>query len=155
MTNKRRLLLKGTVASSTLIAATAAGLLAPQIAFAKSDRDAFKAKSLDEAINSAFEGTVIESSDIKIKAPDIAENGAVVPITVSTELDNVESISIFASENPNPLTSTYEMGEGALGYISTRIKMGKTADIVAIVKVDGKLLMAKKQVKVTIGGCGG
>ena len=97
-----------------------------------------------------------EASDsIKIKAPDIAENGAVVPVTVDTSISGVESISIFASKNANPLTSSYNLGANTSPFISTRVKMGKTSDVVAVVKAGGKLYSAKKEVKVTIGGCGG
>lgn len=155
MIKQRRLLLKSSVASGTIAVAASAGLLAPQAVLAEMSRDAFKAKSLDEAISASAGGAAAESGDITIKAPDIAENGAVVPITVSTSLTGVESIYIYAANNPNPLTSGYELSENAEPFISTRIKMGKTADVVAVVKADGKLVSAKKEVKVTIGGCGG
>ena len=95
------------------------------------------------------------SDAVKLKAPDIAENGAVVPITVSSTLDNVEGISIIATSNPAPLTSTYVMTSNSEPYVSTRIKMAKTGDVIAVVKADGKLHSATKEVKVTIGGCGG
>ncbi|MEW8186961.1 MAG: thiosulfate oxidation carrier protein SoxY, partial [Candidatus Thiodiazotropha endolucinida] len=90
-----------------------------------------------------------------VKAPDIAENGAVVPITVETGMEGVESISIIASNNPVPLVANFVMGTGATGFVSTRIKMGKTGDVLGVVKAGGKLHSAKKEVKVTIGGCGG
>jgi len=95
------------------------------------------------------------AGDIKIKAPDIAENGAVVPITVSTGMAGVESISVLASGNGTPLVASFTLGSGAEAYASTRIKMAKTSDVVALVKANGKLFSNKKQVKVTIGGCGG
>jgi len=95
------------------------------------------------------------SDAIKIKAPDIAENGAVVPVTVSTTLADVTSISILASANPSPLAASFDLGAGAAGFVSTRIKMGKTGDIVAVVKSGGSLHSNRKGVKVTIGGCGG
>jgi sulfur-oxidizing protein SoxY len=100
-------------------------------------------------------GTTEPSEAIKIKAPDIAENGAVVPITVETTLEGVESIAIIASENPSPLVANFNLGKGALGFVSTRIKMGKTGDVIGVVKAGDKLYSAKKGVKVTIGGCGG
>ncbi|MEN8133059.1 MAG: thiosulfate oxidation carrier protein SoxY, partial [Pseudomonadota bacterium] len=96
-----------------------------------------------------------DSSDITVKAPDIAENGAVVPITVSSTLTGVTSIAILVEKNARPLTASYDLAEGTEAYISNRIKMGKTSDVVAVVKADGKLYQAKKSVKVTIGGCGG
>ena len=95
------------------------------------------------------------SGDIKLKAPDIAENGAVVPITVSSSVSNIEAIAIIASANAAPLTSTYMLSSACEPFVSTRIKMGKTADVIAVVKADGKLYSATKEVKVTIGGCGG
>ncbi len=155
MIKQRRLLLKSSLASSTVAIAASAGLLVPQNVLAKVSRDAFKSRSLDEAMSVSIGGNPTESGDIKIKAPDIAENGAVVPITVSTTIENVESIAIFAANNPQPLTSAYELGKGTEPYVSIRIKMGKTADVIAVVKADGKVFSAKKEVKVTIGGCGG
>jgi sulfur-oxidizing protein SoxY len=88
-------------------------------------------------------------------APDFAENGAVVPVTVSSTLSNVEAISIIASNNPSPLTSTYVLTSASVPFVSTRIKLGKTSNVMAVVKADGKLYSASKEVKVTIGGCGG
>ncbi len=155
MIKQRRLLLKSSVATGTVAVAASAGLLAPQAVLAEISRDAFKQKTLDDALNASVGAAPSESGDINIKAPDIAENGAVVPITVSTTLSNVESIHLYAANNPNPLTSAYELSNGAEPFVSTRIKMGKTGDVIAVVKADGKLMSAKKEVKVTIGGCGG
>jgi sulfur-oxidizing protein SoxY len=153
MNNRRRILLKGGLAVSAL---GATALLAPRAVLAAWPDKAFRAKKLPEALN-ALAGTdqVTASGDIKIKAPDIAENGAVVPITVSTDIDGIESISIVAVNNPSPLIASFNLGEGAIGFVSTRIKMGKSGDVVAVVKAGGKLFSAKKGVKVTIGGCGG
>ena len=100
-------------------------------------------------------GTDTTAGDIAIKAPDIAENGAVVPVTVSTGISGVESISIFAEKNANPLTSSYILGSSTEAFVSTRVKMGKTSNVIAVVKAGGKLYSAEKEVKVTIGGCGG
>ncbi len=153
MNNRRRILLKSGLAATALGAAAA---LVPKAVLAAWPEKAFKAKKLPEAMQ-ALSGTdsMTESGDIKIKAPDIAENGAVVPITVSTDMDGIESISIVAINNPSPLVASFKLGEGALGFVSTRIKMGKSGDVVAVVKAGGKLYSAKKGVKVTIGGCGG
>lgn len=117
---------------------------------------AFKVKSRDEALQDIY-GTSehSQSEDVKLKAPDIAENGAVVPVTVSSAMANVESIAIIVDDNPSPLTATFELGAGAIADISTRIKMGKTSTVLAVVKADGKLYSTEKEVKVTIGGCGG
>jgi len=103
-----------------------------------------------------FGGDKMETSDaIKIKAPDIAENGAVVPVTVSSSIANIESISILVSHNATPLVASFDLDKEADAFVSTRIKMGKTSDVVAVAKVGDKLYRASKEVKVTIGGCGG
>jgi sulfur-oxidizing protein SoxY len=152
---KRRTFLKGTIASGMLGVAASAGLLAPRMVLAAWPKSAFDAKSIDDALSALLGNTShTESSDIKIKAPDIAENGAVVPITVSTGM-TAESISILIAKNPSPLACSYALGSNTLGFVSTRVKMGKTSDLIAIVKSGGKLHSAKKTVKVTIGGCGG
>jgi sulfur-oxidizing protein SoxY len=152
---KRRVFLKGSLAAGSLGVAVGAGLLTPQTVLAEWNKEAFGAKDADTAVKGILgDSATEESGDIKINAPEIAENGAVVPVKVDTTL-KAESITILASNNPVPLVCSFTLGEGAKGYASTRIKMGKTGDVVAIVKADGKLYSAKKSVKVTIGGCGG
>jgi sulfur-oxidizing protein SoxY len=152
---KRRTFLKGTVASGMLGVAASAGLLAPRMVLAAWPESAFAAKSIDDALDALLGSTTTaESGDIKIKAPDIAENGAVVPITISTGMA-AESISILIAKNPAPLACSYALGTSTQGFVSTRVKMGKTSDLIAVVKSGGKLHSAKKTVKVTIGGCGG
>ena len=154
--NKRRLFLKGSVAASAVGVAVGAGLLTPQAVLAAWPEAAFTAKTVDEAQKALLgSDAATESADINVKAPDIAENGAVVPITVDTSIEGVESIAIIASENPVPLVANFVMGECAMGYCGTRIKMGKTGDVVALVKAGDAVYSAKKNVKVTIGGCGG
>jgi len=153
MNNQRRILLKSGLAVTAL---GSAALLMPKAVLAAWPEKAFQAKKLPEALTAlAGSDSLTESGDIKIKAPDIAENGAVVPITVSTDMDGIESISIVAVNNPSPLIASFNLGDGALGFVSTRIKMGKSGDVIAVVKAGGKLYSAKKGVKVTIGGCGG
>ena len=143
------------VAGAVTAAATALVAL-PRVAFAAYSDKAFKQKAGADALQNAYGANATTPSDqVKLKAPDIAENGAVVPVTVSSTIENVEAIYIYASNNPTPLTSAYEIAEGAEAFVSTRIKMGTTADVVAVVKANGKLMSAKKEVKVTIGGCGG
>jgi sulfur-oxidizing protein SoxY len=88
-------------------------------------------------------------------APEIAENGAVVPISVSSTLDNVTSISILVAENPNALAASYRIPEGTLPSVANRLKMAKTTNVIAIVEAGGKLYSTTKEVKVTVGGCGG
>jgi len=153
---KRRTFLQGTLASSLIGTAVSAGLLTPRLVLADWPEDAFKAKSVDDSMNALFKSVNHSpSGDIKIKAPDIAENGAVVPITVSTSLSNVDTISVMVEKNPSPLAASFNLASNAEGFVSTRVKMGKTSDLIAIVKSGGNLYSAKKQVKVTIGGCGG
>lgn len=155
MIMKRRLLLKGSLAAGTIGAAVSAGLLTPGTVLAAWNKRAFEAKSVDAALKASGLDNGANSGDIKIKAPDIAENGAVVPITVSTKMAGVESVAIMAAGNNQPLASTYKLGKGADAYVSTRIKMAKTGSVIAVCKAGGKVFTNKKEVKVTIGGCGG
>lgn len=153
MSMKRRTFLKGTMAAAGV--AAAAGLLSPRAVLAAWPKAAFDAKDLDGALSAAGLTGGAHSDDIHIKAPKIAENGAVVPIQVTSGIAGTESISILASKNSTPLAAKFVMGEGAEGYCSVRIKMGKTADVYAVVAAGGKVYSNKKEVKVTIGGCGG
>ncbi len=151
----RRTLLKRSLAVSAVGIAASAGLLAPGQVLAAYPKTAFQAKDSAAALNDALGSSdASESGDIKIKAPDIAENGAVVPVTVSTDLSGVESITLLADANATPLLASFDLSN-AEAYVSTRIKMGKTGNVIAVVKSAGKLYSAKKEVKVTIGGCGG
>ena len=156
MNIKRRVFLKGSLAAGTVGVAVGAGLVTPQAVVAAWTEKAFKAESVEDALADAMgEASNTEYDEIKIKAPDIAENGAVVPVSVSTDMADVESIALLAEGNNTPLVATFMLGEGAIADVSTRIKMGKTSDVIAIVKSGGKLHSARKSVKVTIGGCGG
>ena len=153
---KRRTFLKGTLASSAVAVAVGAGLLNPRQVLAAWPKSAFEAKNVQDALSGLFGSELTTpSEDIKIKAPDIAENGAVVPVTIETGLANVESIGIIAEKNPTPLIANFHMAANAKGFVSTRIKMGKTSNVIAVVKAGGKVYSARKEVKVTIGGCGG
>jgi len=156
MNIKRRVFLKGSLAAGTVGVAVGAGLLTPQAVIAAWNEAAFQAKSVDDALTAVMGGASNTASEsIKIKAPDIAENGAVVPVSVSTDMAGVESIALLAEGNASPLVATFALGPGAIPDVSTRIKMGKTSDVIAVVKAGGKLHSARKSVKVTIGGCGG
>ncbi|MGB5495746.1 MAG: thiosulfate oxidation carrier protein SoxY [Sedimenticolaceae bacterium] len=156
MNIKRRVFLKGSIAAGTLGVAVSAGLLAPRAVIAAWNEKAFQAKSVDEALAAAMgEASNTASDTIKIKAPDIAENGAVVPVSVASDMPGVESIGLFAEGKASPVVATFALGAGAIADVSTRIKMGKTSDVIAVVKAGGKLYSARKSVKVTIGGCGG
>ena len=156
MITTRRVFLRAGMAAGTATVALGAGLLSPTTVLAAWPEEAFKAKSTEDALK-ALEGTTAtaDSADIKVEAPDIAENGAVVSVTVKTTLPNVESISVLVPVNASPLTASYLLTEGTEGFVTGRIKMAKTSDVIAIVKSGGKLHTAKKPVKVTLGGCGG
>jgi len=153
---KRRILLKGSLGAGAIGVAVGAGLLTPRAVLAAWPEAAFKAEDQASALKDLLGTDAVEASDqVKIKAPDIAENGAVVPVTVESEVEGAKSISIIASGNNTPLIASFELGETAVPFVSTRIKMAKTADVVAVVQTADGLLSAAKPVKVTIGGCGG
>jgi sulfur-oxidizing protein SoxY len=156
MNHNRRLMLKGTLAAGAVGVAVSAGLLTPRTVMAAWPKEAFESKDMNTALSASMGSADMSDSDkIKLKAPDIAENGAVVPVTVTSEIDGTSSIAIVVANNATPLTATFNLGPTTEGYVSTRIKMGKTSDVIAVVKAGGKLYSAKKEVKVTIGGCGG
>jgi sulfur-oxidizing protein SoxY len=150
----RRLILQG--AGSVALIGLGFGTV-PAFAAAndKYPEDAFKQKTDAEAIKALY-GKAAEASDkIKLDAPEIAENGAVVPIAVTTTLSDVTSISFFVSENPNALAASYVIPAGTTPEVANRLKMAKTCNVIAIVESGGKLFSATKEVKVTVGGCGG
>jgi sulfur-oxidizing protein SoxY len=133
----------------------AAGLLRPLRALAAEwNKAGFEAKSVADALKSIGAATSVESQSIVIKAPEIAENGAVVPVEVTSKIPNTRSIAILADKNPFPLIASFDLMDGAEGFVSTRVKLGQTSQIRAIVKADGKVYSATREVKVTIGGCG-
>jgi sulfur-oxidizing protein SoxY len=157
MSMKRRHFLKNALASSAIVAT--AGLM-PRLVFAAEGAKAAPAgsdtKIYEDALKAISGGAeVTESAGIAIKVPDIAENGAVVPVQIESTLPKIESIAILVEKNPVPLIANFKFGENGVGYISTRIKMGGTSNVVALVKSEGKYFSAKKEVKVTVGGCGG
>jgi sulfur-oxidizing protein SoxY len=149
-------MLKGSLAAGAVGVAVGAGLLTPRAVMAAWSKEAFESEDMNTALSASMGSSKMTDSDkVKLKAPDIAENGAVVPVTVTSGIDGTSSIGIIVANNPTPLTATFNLGPTTEGYISTRIKMGKTSDVIAVVKAGGKLYSAKKEVKVTIGGCGG
>jgi len=153
---QRRHFLKNTMATGAVVLAASSGLLVPGRVLAAWNKDAFGAKDVQSAMKGAFGTDLTEASDkINIKAPDIAENGAVVPVTVSSTLSDVKSITIISEKNGTPLTGKFNLHGTAEAFISTRIKMGKTSNVIAVCESGGKFYSARKEVKVTIGGCGG
>jgi len=155
MNTLRRNVLKSASSASAVAVAVAAGLLKPTAAMAAWNKAAFEAKEMDEAMKSMGASGAVDSKAITIKAPDIAENGAVVPVEVTSTLPGTTNISIFAEKNGTPLVGSYSFSNGAPGFVSTRIKMGTTSLVRAVVTAGGKTYTAAKEVKVTIGGCGG
>ncbi|MFV1996962.1 MAG: thiosulfate oxidation carrier protein SoxY [Acidiferrobacterales bacterium] len=153
---KRRTFLRATVASSAMVVAAAAGLLKPTMVLAATwPVAAFSGKSVNAAL-SALYGTSkrSRSKDIKINASEQAEDGSSVPVAVKTTLNNIESISILVHKNMQPLLVSANITGGG-GYVRTNIKMLKTSKVEFVVKADGKLYTASKNIKVTAGGCGG
>jgi len=155
MNNPRRIFLKRSGQLGALAAAWAAGLAASSQAWAATwNKAGFHSKAMTDVMKSLGASGATESRDIVITAPDIAENGAVVPIAVTSKLPGTQQISIVAEKNPFPLAATFDVAGGGEGYVSTRIKMGQTSDVWAIVKAGGKYFTARKEVKITVGGCG-
>ena len=153
----RRLILQGAVSVALVGLGNVPFGLAPALAAAndKYPEDAFKQKSDADAIKSLYGKTAEPSDKVKLDAPEIAENGAVVPISVSSSLPDVTSISILVADNPNALAASYKIPAGTLPSVANRLKMAKTTNVIAIVEAGGKLYSATKEVKVTVGGCGG
>ena len=148
--------LKLTGGLAVLAAAMAAGLIKPQFAFAQEwNKAAFDTRSVADTLKVLGGGTPVESKDIQIIAPDIAENGAVVPITVTSNIAKTQNISILVEKNPNTLTASFDIPEGTDPYVQTRVKMGQTSNVTVLVKADGKYFFVNKEIKVTLGGCGG
>ena len=156
MDGGRRSVLKGTGGAAVLGLAMAAGLFRPGSAWAEWNRNAFETKSLNDAVKALGGASATESKEITITSPDIAENGAVVPFTIASKLPNTEAIALLVEKNPNILTANFTIPQGTEPWINTRVKMGQTSSVIALVKTsDGKYYYASKEVKVTLGGCGG
>ena len=157
MNTARRQVLKtgGGVTMLTLLAA--AGWLKPGDAQAQTwNKVAFETKSLDETVKAMGGAAPAQSKDITFfSTPDIAENGAVVPIGVTSAIPKTESIAILVEKNPNMLAAVFDIPAGTEPSLSTRIKMAQTSNVFALVKADGKYFVASKEIKVTLGGCGG
>jgi len=153
----RRLILQGAGAVALVGLGHIAFGLAPALAAAndKYPEDAFKAKSAADAIKALYGKTAEPSDKVNLDAPEIAENGAVVPISVTTDLADVTSISFLVTDNPNALAASYRIPAGTMPSVANRLKMAKTSNVIAIVEAGGKLYSATKEVKVTVGGCGG
>lgn len=132
------------------------GLIAPGSAWSQALNPAvFQTKNLADTLKLFGAVSTIDSKDVVISAPDIAENGAVVPVSVRSNLPKTEQISLMVEKNPNMLCGTYDILEGTEPDVGMRVKMGQSSDVIALVKADGKFYLTKKEIKVTLGGCGG
>ncbi|HWX59080.1 thiosulfate oxidation carrier protein SoxY [Bradyrhizobium sp.] len=152
----RRLILKGTGFVVLIgLGQIGVGATTARAATDKYPEDAFRQKTDAEAIKALYGKSADASDQIKLDTPEIAENGGVVPISVTTTLPGVTSISFLVSENPNALAASYLIPEGTVPSVANRLKMAKTSNVIAIVEANGKLYSATKEVKVTVGGCGG
>jgi len=153
----RRLILQGAGAVALIGLGNLPFGPAPALAAAndKYPEEAFKQKSDADVIKTLYGKTAEPSDKVKMDAPEIAENGSVVPISVSTTLTDVTSIAFLVSENPNVLIAKYNIPAGTLPNVANRIKMAKTSNVTVLVEAGGKLYSASKEVKVTVGGCGG
>ncbi|WP_298607695.1 thiosulfate oxidation carrier protein SoxY [uncultured Thiothrix sp.] len=154
---KRRRFLSNTLAVGATGIAISSGFVSPSLVFAaeESNTNPFAAKTLDDVLKMLNAVEAKPSTDVQIKAPEIAENGAVVPLTVSSSMAGVTGISIVVANNPTPLAATFTLPEGTKAEVSTRIKMAKTSEVLALVQTKEGLFSAKQEIKVTIGGCGG
>lgn len=131
------------------------GLSVPTAARAQGVAGAFQAKSVSDALKGLGASAPAESKEVVINSPDIAENGAVVPVAIRSNIPKTESIMLLVDKNPQPLAGAYDVLAGMEPEVSSRIKMGQSSDVIALVKADGKYYMAKKEIKITLGGCGG
>jgi sulfur-oxidizing protein SoxY len=148
----RRQILKQSLTVAGLLGATG---LFPQFAWAF-NKTAFEAKSVADAVKAFGGGAPTESKDVTLTAPDIAENGAVVPMAAASTLPGVKHLLVLVEKNPNALVAKFDVTDAIEANVSTRAKMGQTSDVYAVaIMNDGKAFYAKKEVKVTLGGCGG
>lgn len=155
MNIQRRKVLKTGSGAALLSILAAAGLISPGMALAEWNKAAFDAKSMADTLKAMGVSSPADSKDVQVTGPDIAENGAVVPVGVTSTLPNVTMMAILIEKNPNALAATFTLPEGTEANVQTRVKMGQTSNVYALVKSDGKFFMATKEIKVTLGGCGG
>ena len=154
MNKQRRLTIRASGTFAVIAAAISAGIL-PASAFADWNKAAFDAKNMNDVLKAMGGSAAEKSGDITITAPDIAENGAVVPVAVASKLANTQSISILVEKNPSSLAAQFDILPGTEANVGTRVKMGQSSNVHAVVKAGGKYYVATKEIKVTLGGCGG
>jgi sulfur-oxidizing protein SoxY len=153
---RRRQLLRTSGAGVLWSALAAAGWLKPGAADAEAwNKDAFETHALGDA-RKALGAEAAQSGDIAfVQTPEIAENGAVVPIGIASRIPGTESIAILIEKNPNPLAAVFDIPAGTAPAVTTRVKMAQTSNVLALVRADGRYYVASKEIKVTLGGCGG
>jgi len=158
MNPSRRQALRTGGGMTLLALLAAAGWLKPEDAAAADawNKAAFETHSVDETLKALGGGGPVPSKDITfVSTPDIAENGAVVPIGITSAIPKTEAIAILIEKNPNTLAAVFDIAPGTEPALSTRVKMGQTSNVYALVKADGKYFVTSKEIKVTLGGCGG
>ena len=156
MNMNRRQALKRAGASGALAAAFVSGVLRPEELLAADwNKDAFGSKTAADALKSLGAASPVDSNDIVIDAPQIAENGAVVPIEITSNVPNTRSIAVLIDKNPFPLAAKFDFLEGAVPFVKVNVKMGESSNVRVVAEAGGKHYAATKEVKVTIGGCGG
>ena len=156
MEQSRREFLQAGSGAGVLALAVAAGLLKSKDALAQQwNKAAFETKTVADTLKALGGSGSTESADVLITAPDIAENGAVVPLAVESKLAKTQSIAILIEKNPNTLSADFDIPPGTDPFVSTRVKMAETSNVYALVEADGKYFHAVKEIKVTLGGCGG
>ena len=138
-----------------MVAALVSGVVPLRALAATWNKVAFDAHALPEVLKAIGAGSVVESDKIELRAPEIAENGAIVPVEIISRIPGTESIYIIADKNPQPLVAEFDFTGATDPFISTRIKMSETSKVRVIVKAGGKFYATTRDVKVTIGGCGG
>ncbi len=153
MKTRRDMLTRSAKVAAMLVGA---GLL-PQAAFAAGwTQSAFEARSIADAIKALGGSAPKESGDVTITGPDIAENGAVVPVGVSTSLAGVKRMAVLVEKNPSTLAAVFDVSDAVEASFNTRVKMGQSSNVLAVaLMADGSVLFAQKEIKVTLGGCGG
>lgn len=154
MNKQRRLTIKAGGSFAVISAAISAGIL-PASASADWNKAAFEAKNMSDVLKAMGGSAPEKSGDITITAPDIAENGAVVPVAVASKLANTQMIAILVEKNPSSLAAEFDILPGTEPNVGTRVKMGQSSNVHAVVKAGGKYYVATKEIKVTLGGCGG
>src|SRR5262249_5757081 len=147
---------RGILRAGGTLALAAAGGLRPIRALAQQwNKAAFDTRSVAATLKALGASGSAESAQIQVTAPDIARDGAVVPITIESAIPGTQAIAILIEKNPNTLSAEFDIPEGTDPFITTRVKMAETSNIYAVVKADGKYFHAAKEIKVTLGGCGG